>query len=114
MNGTKAATSLRRTAIALAVGLCLWGAAYAQSADGNIVGRAHGGATVTLTGPSGQSSQTQARPDGSFTFSKLPAGAYKVTAEGVSKDVVVAAGVDSRVSLESAATASDGINVTAS
>src|SRR5260221_3863729 len=114
MNGNKAAASLRRTAIALALGLCLSGAAYAQSADGNIVGRAHGGATVTLPAPSGQSSQTKARPDGSFTFSKLPAGAYKVTAEGVSKDVVVAAGVDSRVSLESAAAASERITVTGS
>src|SRR5260221_305924 len=59
MNGNKAAASLRRTAIALALGLCLSGAAYAQSADGNILGRAHGGATVTLTGPSGQAGRTR-------------------------------------------------------
>jgi outer membrane receptor protein involved in Fe transport len=103
MSQRKGGMAFRRTAIALAVGMCLSGAVYAQVADGNIRGKAKAGATVTLSGPGGKSSQTTASPDGSFTFLKLPPGTYKVTSDGITHDVVVAAGVDSRVSVESAA-----------
>ena len=98
-----AAATFRRTAISVAVGMCIAGVVHAQSADGTILGKAKSDATVTLTGPGGKSTQAKARPDGSFSFSKLAPGTYKVSADGVTRDVVVAAGVDSKVSLEAAA-----------
>lgn len=98
-----AAAAFRRTAISVAVGMCLAGVVHAQSAQGTILGKAKSDATVTLTGPGGASTQAKARPDGSFSFSRLAPGTYKVSADGVTRDVVVAAGVDSKVSLEAAA-----------
>src|SRR5918994_566246 len=49
MSQNKAVAAFRRTAISLAVGLCLSRVVYAQSADGNILGKAKGGAPVTPT-----------------------------------------------------------------
>jgi iron complex outermembrane receptor protein len=112
MNRNNAVAAFRRTAISLAVGMCLSGVVYAQSADGNILGKAKGGSVVTLTAPGGATRQITAGPDGSFTFSRLPAGNYRVTADGISRDVVVAAGVDSRVSVETAAAAGAGERIT--
>src|SRR5687767_3811106 len=106
--------AFRRTVISLAVGMCLSGAVYAQSADGSIVGKAKSGATVTLTAPGGKESQIRAGSDGAFNFPRLQPGSYRITADGVTREVVVAAGVDSRVSLESAAAASERITITGS
>src|SRR6187402_3412069 len=100
---SKAVAAFRRTAISLAVGMCLSGAVHAQVVDGNIVGKAKGGAAVTLVGPGGNEARATAQPDGTFSFSKLKPGSYKVTSDGVTREVAVAAGVDSRVSLESTA-----------
>ena len=109
-----ARTSLRRTAISVLVGMCIAGVAHAQGADGNIVGKARGGSTVTLTAPSGRTTTAVASPDGSFSFPRLPAGTYRVTSDGVTRELVVAAGVDSRVSLEAPAAATEKITVTGS
>lgn len=114
MRQVKGVVAFRRSVISLAVGMCLSGAVYAQSADGNIVGRAKGGSTVTLTAPGGKESQIRANPDGSFNFTRLQPGSYRVTADGVTREVAVAAGVDSRVSLDSAAAASERITITGS
>ena len=62
MNQVKGVAAFRRTAISLAVGMCLTGVVYAQSADGNIQGTAKGGAVVTLTAPGGKESTMTARP----------------------------------------------------
>jgi iron complex outermembrane receptor protein len=114
MNEIKGVVAFRRTAIAIAVGVCLSGVVYAQSADGNILGKAKGGATVTLTAPGGKTSQVTAQPDGSFNFSKLPPGSYRISSDGITREVAVAAGVDSRVALDSAAATSEKITVTGS
>jgi len=112
MKKKDAAAAFRRTAISVAVGMCIAGVVHAQGADGNIVGKAKAGASVMLTGPSGVSTQAKAQPDGSFSFSKLAPGTYKVTSDGATRDVVVAAGVDSRVSLDT--TAVEKLTVTGS
>jgi outer membrane receptor protein involved in Fe transport len=112
MKQNNAVAAFRRTAISLAVGMCLSGAVYAQSADGNILGKAKGGSTVTLTAPGGKTTTMTAGPDGSFSFPRLQAGTYRVAADGITRDVVVAAGVDSRVALDSPAAAAAGERIT--
>jgi hypothetical protein len=52
--GNEARSSARRAVISVAVGMCIAGAVHAQSADGNIMGKAKGGASVTLTAPGGR------------------------------------------------------------
>ncbi len=99
----QAAAAFRRTAISVAIGMCIAGVAHAQSADGTILGKAKAGATVTLSGPGGVSSRVTANPDGTFTFPKVAPGSYKVSSDGVSHDVLVAAGVESKVALDTAA-----------
>lgn len=102
-------------AISLAVGMFISGVAHAQGADGNILGSAKAGTTVTLTAPGGKVSTTTVSPNGTFNFSKIAPGTYRITSsDGVTRDVVVAAGVDSRVSLESIAAAGEKITVTGS
>lgn len=112
MKNRNAAAAFRRTAISIAIGMCIAGVVHAQGADGNILGKAKSGATVTLTGPGGVSAQARAQPDGSFSFPRLAPGTYKVSSDGVTHDVVVAAGVDSRVALDT--TAVEKITVTGS
>ena len=112
MKKQNAAAAFRRTAISVAIGMCIAGAVHAQGADGTILGKAKAGATVTLTGPGGVSTQAKAQPDGSFAFPRLAPGTYKVSSDGVTHDVIVAAGVDSRGALDT--TAVEKITVTGS
>ena len=74
MKKQAAAAAFRRTAISIAIGMCLAGGVHAQGADGSILGKAKAGATVTLTGPGGVSNKAVARPDGTFSFPKLKPG----------------------------------------
>ena len=99
MRRSNSAPTLRRTAISLAVGMCLAGVVHAQGAVGNINGTAKAGATVTLTAPGGATTQAKAGADGTFSFAKVAPGTYKVTSDGVTRDVLVAAGADARVEL---------------
>src|SRR6185503_6874208 len=93
-SGKVAHTAARRAAISVAVGLCFSGAVHAE----NIVGQARANALVTLTGAdSSMTREVRALPNGSFTFSNLPPGRYRVVAEGVSRDVTVTGGADARV-----------------
>ena len=108
-------TALAQALGAVAVGAFISGVAYAQGADGNIQGTAKAGTTVTLTAPGGRTTTATAGSNGAFNFSKLPPGTYRVsTSDGVTREVIVAAGVDSRVSLETQAQASEKITVTGS
>ena len=90
----------RRTAISVAVGMCLSSAVHAQSTEGTIVGKAKAGATVTLTTPEGSSREIKTDTNGSFTISKLPPGLYKLAAGGISRDVTVTSGTDTPVALD--------------
>ena len=90
-------SQFRRTAIAVAVGMCLAGVVHAE----NIVGQARPNALVTLTSPdSNITRDVRAQPNGSFTFSNLPPGRYRVVAEGVTRDVTVTVGADARVTFD--------------
>lgn len=88
------------TAVALAVGMCVGSAAWAQSSDGSLFGQAKGGATVSITAvDTGTTRQIKAEADGSFNFSKLPPGLYRVTSGGVTREVSVALGSGTSVDL---------------
>jgi len=101
-----------RTAISLAVAMCTAGLAHAQAIVGNISGTAKAGSTVTLTAPGGATSTTTVSPDGTFTFTQVAPGTYRLVSDGVSRDVVVSAGVGTRVELATASL--DAITVTGS
>jgi iron complex outermembrane recepter protein len=87
----------------LTVSLCLSGPALGQATDGNIVGQASAGATISLTSPdTGVRREIQAAPNGSFTFSNLPPGRYRVVTGQTSREVTVAGGADTRVTFDTA------------
>ncbi|MGZ3183908.1 MAG: TonB-dependent receptor [Telluria sp.] len=93
-----------RTAIALAVGLLISSAAYGQSAEGSIYGRAKPGEKITITSvENGASRQVAADAHGAFTAAKLPPGTYRVTAGNDTRDVAVNIGTGTNVSFEQAA-----------
>ena len=93
----------RRAAISVAVGMALSGAVQAQTPNGAIVGRAPANASITVTSPdTGVRREIRANPDGSFSVSQLPPGRYRVVAEGMSREVTVAGGADTRVVFEGA------------
>jgi iron complex outermembrane recepter protein len=105
----------RKAAICVAVGVFLSGAVHAQTTDGNIVGQAKAGATITLTSPdTGVTREIKAQPNGSFTFSRLPPGRYRVVTEGVSREVTVVGGSDARVVLDVSPQHAETVTVTGS
>jgi hypothetical protein len=92
---------LKPTALALAVGMLLSVPAWGQSSEGSLRGRAKAGATVVITGvETGSTRQVKAEADGSFNFSKLPPGLYRVSSGGVTREVSVAIGSGSEVVLD--------------
>ena len=91
---------LRRSALALAISLGFAGAAQAQSAEGSLFGRTTAGAVVNIVNlDTGQQRQATTEASGSFTFSKLPPGRYRVTSGGITREVVVAIGSGTEVRL---------------
>ena len=96
----RAINVFRRTAISVAVGMCLSSAVHAQSAEGTIIGKAKAGATITLTTPEGSSREIKTESNGSFTISKLPPGRYKLVTGGNSRDVTVTSGADTSVAFD--------------
>lgn len=96
---------VRRSAIAVAVGMCFASMAYAQNADGTIFGRAKAKEQVQVVSiENGSSRAIEADKDGVFTFSKLPVGRYKVTAGGKTREVSVAIGSGTEVKFDDVAT----------
>ena len=87
---------MKRTTLALALGLCAAGGVQAQSnTAGAIAGRANAGDTITITNPNTGFSRTiTVGSDGAFRFSALPTGQYTVTSSaGGSRNVSVNVGV---------------------
>lgn len=96
---------LRRSAVALAVGVCLSGVVMAQSTTGDVSGSAPAGATVVLKSTtSGLTRQVSVGSNGQFRAQSLPAGVYEVTANNVTRKVTVLAGQTSDTNLSSLAT----------
>nr|WP_315485942.1 TonB-dependent receptor plug domain-containing protein [uncultured Undibacterium sp.] len=96
---------VKRTAVAVAVGMCFASMAYAQNADGTIFGRAKAKEQVQVVSVENGSSRTiEADKDGGFTFSKLPPGRYKVTSGGKTREVAVAIGSGTEVKFDDVAT----------
>lgn len=100
----KQATVLRRTAVALAVGLVVSSVAYAQSSEGSIFGKAQPGAKVTITNAeTGFERTITVDASGAFSAAKLQPGNYKVVSNGVTREISVAIGSGSGVNLTSSA-----------
>lgn len=100
---TASSARWRLSSVALAACLCLSTGAMAQSADGSLFGRAKMGSTVVLTNiDTGTSRQIKVDGDGSFSFSKLPPGRYRVSANGVVREVSVAIGSGTEITLDDA------------
>lgn len=96
------ATVVRRTAVALAIGLLFSSGAYAQSSEGSIFGKAQPGAKVVISSPeTGFERTVVVDASGSFTAAKLPPGSYHVVSNGVARDINVAIGSGTGVNLTS-------------
>ncbi len=71
---------LRRTSLAIGLGLCLIGTgALAQSTTGSLFGQAKAGETVTVKSSSGVTRQAAVGADGRYSLGSLPVGTYTVT-----------------------------------
>ncbi|WP_028919317.1 carboxypeptidase-like regulatory domain-containing protein [Pseudoxanthomonas suwonensis] len=102
---------VRLTALSLALAACISGGAHAQSnTTGTISGQAGSGDTITaISDVTGFQRSITAGADGSFRFSSLPAGRYRITRTGpdgtaTTREVVVNTGTGSSVSFADAAT----------
>jgi len=117
----------RRTAIVVAVGLGLAGAAYGQSTSGSFFGTAQPGETITVKGSSGFTRTVNTDSAGRFAVSSLPVGSYDVTLQRDGKtiskqsDVSITVGAGTEVSFAGADVAGpenvkslEGVTVSAS
>ena len=103
---------IKRSALSIALGMCVVGGVQAQSAVGSIFGSVQPNASITIQNPqTGLSRTITAGSDGRFTFSQLPTGKYVVTADGQTREVEVKIGSGSQVSFASDATNLDGVTV---
>ncbi len=111
MNTITNTRALRKSALAIALGMCFAGGVHAQSnSSGAIAGTTDAGATVTIENPSnGFKREITASADGSYRLAALPTGTYKVTTKGQTREVTVTIGATAQ---GSSATDLDAINVT--
>lgn len=111
----KQAVRLRRSALAVALGMCLTSSlVLAQSAVGSLYGSTEPGAKVTIENTdTGQSREISADSSGRFNLAQLAPGTYKVTSGGKSSVVAVRVGTGSSVNLAQENTL-ETINVTGS
>ena len=102
-------SSLKRSALAVAMGLCFVGGVQAQTnTAGAVAGKATAGDTITVSNPATGFSRTiTVDSTGSYRFSQLPTGNYQVTRNGGSpRDVTVSIGTASSVDFVSSAAGS--------
>lgn len=113
MRSEKTRKTLRRSALAATLSLALAsGAAFAQSSVGSIYGEANSGQTVMIENlDTGTKREISADNKGRFTFNQLPTGNYRVSSDGISRDVVVNVGTGTRVELMAKETELETIQV---
>ena len=104
---TTASRSLRKSALSMAMGLCLASLvaapAFAQSATGAVAGRANSGDQITVVNTAtGASRSVTVNSDGSYRIGQLPPGDYTLTAgTGAPVSVNVSLGGTTTVNLGS-------------
>lgn len=103
---------LKRSALTVALGLCVAGGVQAQSTTGSISGTVPAGSSVTISNNSGLNRTITADANGRYNASNLPVGSYTVVSGGSKRDVVVTVGNNINVSFGGASTL-DTVNVTA-
>jgi len=97
----KRAVSL--AALAIAAGMAATPSAYAQSAEGSIFGTAKAGSKITITSvETGSKLTATADANGNFSQAKLPPGNYRLTADGVTKEITVSIGSGTQVDMTAA------------
>lgn len=97
-------TRMRRHAVALAVLGTLAGAAQAQTSEGSINGTATANATISIKNlETGLARNAKADASGNFNFSRLPPGRYEISANGVTKEVLVNIGSGTTLRFDDAA-----------
>lgn len=100
-------SSLKRSALAVAMGLCFAGGVQAQTnTAGAVTGRAAAGDTITVTNPATGFSRTiTVDSSGTYRFSQLPTGQYTVTRNGgAARNISVNVGTASNVDFVSGST----------
>ena len=105
--------NIKRSALSVALGMCVVGGVQAQSAVGSIFGSSQPGSTITIQSPqTGLTRSIVAGSDGRFTFSQLPPGNYSIVADGQTREVLVKVGSGSQVVFgEASAKTLDGVTV---
>ncbi|WP_240126550.1 TonB-dependent receptor [Thermomonas alba] len=105
MASTYLSKGLKRSALTVALGLCFAGGVQAQSAVGSIFGEAPANSSVSIENlDTGATRQISADANGRFSFSQLQPGRYRVTSNGVTREVQVKVGTGTSVSLNQQAT----------
>ncbi len=113
MSSVSTRKTLRRSALAATLSLALVsGAAFAQSSVGSIYGEASSGQSVLIENlDTGTKREISADDKGRFTFNQLPTGKYRVSSDGISREVVVNVGTGTRVELMAKETELETIQV---
>jgi hypothetical protein len=106
------AKGLKRSALAVALGLCFAGGVQAQSTTGSVYGTVPANATVTVKNESGLTRTATADATGRINITSLPVGVYTVTINGQARTVTVRAGAGTDVSVGQGTTL-DQVNVVA-
>ena len=92
-------SGLRRSALGLAIGMCIMsGAAYGQAVTGSIYGNTGANSAVVIENlDTGAKVEVTSDANGRYNATSLPGGRYKVTSNGIERDnvrVVAGQGVD--------------------
>lgn len=103
---------VKRTALSIALGMCFAGAVQAQSTSGSIFGKAEAGQAITIVSDTGLTRSVTADANGNYNATSLPAGNYKVTAGGNTRDVIVRVSTGAQVDFAGSATTLDTVTVT--